>query len=286
MKTKALTISLLVICLSLIGCTKTKLAYSFLDNWLRWETENYFDPTPQQKQLLKQHSKQFHHWHRNQELTILAEFTGQTAELLGQPTISAEHVNHTFEQISDIYQRSAQELSKITDALLPTLSDEQIQQVMQKLDEQSQEYQEKYLAVSKQQRIEDRADDMENFVSGIVGKLTEEQKQLLMQWSSDMTGLAAEGLLQQRFWQQAFAQALAQDRTNPANLDKLAELIFQELQPLNTQHQKAEQTNRQLTEAMLAQLHGTLNDKQRTKLQKRLNHYQRDFLEIAENSTD
>ena len=278
-RTLALGLALISVCLT--SCTKTKLAYGFLDNWLRWETEKYLSPTDQQKQLLKVHSKNFHHWHRSNELESLAQFAGQTATLLDQPNISAEQVQQTLEQMQVIYTRSAKQLRKLTDALLPTLQPSQIDQIMAKLDQQAVEYQEQYLAVSKQQRIEDRAESMEDFFAGIVGKLNPQQSQLVLDWSDGITSLAAEGLLQQRLWQQEFAQALAEDRSDPTNLDKLASLIFTELKPLNDQQQKIEQANRQHTAKMIVTLHGTLTKKQRAKLQKRLLNYQRDFQQLA-----
>ncbi|BFM08483.1 DUF6279 family lipoprotein [Halioxenophilus aromaticivorans] len=269
-----------LLCL-LTSCTKTKLAYSFLDNWLRWETENYVDLNSEQKQLLKTQSKQFHQWHRANELIPLAELAGDSADLFNQPAISVQEIEQLLDQSEKLYQRSADQLRKLSDALLPTLSSEQTQQIMDKLDEQIQEYQEEYLAVSPSQRIEDRAENMADFLKGIVGKLTDDQQQLLNFWSQHQVGLAAEGLLQQRLWQQAFRTKLAEDTYSPTDLDDLAELIFAEMAPLNDQHQQVVLANRQRTYAMIADFHGTLTTKQKEKLNRQLTTYQQDFLALA-----
>lgn len=269
-----------LLCL-LTSCTKTKLAYSFLDNWLRWETENYVDLNSEQKQLLKTQSKQFHQWHRANELIPLAELAGDSADLFNQPAISVQEIEQLLDQSEKLYQRSADQLRKLSDALIPSLSLEQTQQIMDNLDEQIQEYQEEYLAVSPSQRIEDRADNMTDFLKGIVGKLSDEQHQLINAWSKNQLGLAAEGLLQQRLWQQAFRTKLTEDTYSPTDLDDLAELIFAEMAPLNDQHQQVVLANRQRTYAMIADFHGTLTTKQKEKLNRQLTTYQQDFLALA-----
>lgn len=275
-------ISLLLIGCLLVSCSQTKLAYGFLDNWLRWELQSYFTLSGDQKRQLKTLSKEFHDWHRHNELTELSNFAAETAELLSQPQITPQQVEQTFDQVDTLYQRSAIQLRSISDALLPTLNQSQVDEILGRIDEQIQEYQEKYLAVSADERIQNRADETVEFFSSILGKFNDEQKQLILEWSHAFDDLSPEHMLKQLQWREAFKKHINTDRSDPNNLDSLAELIFEEMAPLNTQYQQRDQANQERSRAMIVTLHQSLSDKQRDRMQKKLARYQQDFIELAQ----
>lgn len=279
---KTLVFGLIIALCSLTACTKTKLAYGFLDNWLRWQMQSYFDPTTAQKQHLKTLTKVFHQWHRQNELDTLADFAQQTASLLDQPTITTEQIKDHMEQMQAIYQRSAEQLRHIANAILPTLNDDQIAQILHQLNKETQEYQEQYLAVTHQQRIADRAETLSDFFSGNLGKLTLAQQELIKDWSRGVDNLAAEGLLQLLFWREQFEQYLRADLTDAANLAALGDLLFNESAPLNSQHEQRETANRESLRELIVALHQSLTAKQRAHVQKSLARYQQDFIELAE----
>jgi len=273
---------LIATCCLLASCTKTKLAYGFLDNWLRWQTENYFDPSAEQKDLLKRLTKQFQTWHRHNELEELANLIGRSAQTLSQPTLVESDIKTMVENIKTMYQRNATQLSVIAEQILPTLSTEQITQIIAQINKEITTYQEESVAISNQEMIDKRNESMSDFLADKVGKLTPQQQQLIERWAAQQANLAALNLMQQLLWRNKFTDLLHADLTDTATRKAACDLIFNEADFVNADHERLIMADRKKTAQMIAELHRTLTEKQRNNLQTRLKRYEQDFRELSQ----
>ncbi len=272
---------LVVFSLALASCTKVKFSYGFLDNWLRWQTYDYFDLNREQKSVLKQLTKDFHSWHRHNELEDYADFLSATQTTLNQPTIDDEDIELTLNQVQSLWLRSAEQLHTIAEELLPTLSAEQTEQIIGNVQQQLMEFQDEQVALQPQERVEQLTERMQKQVKKQVGGLTEQQQNLIKTWAAQQHDTSVYALHQQLLWLDDLRQILQSDLSAPANLARAKKLIFEQPDYINPQHAELAQGNNRRTGELITALHATLSDKQKHKLISRLARYERDFRDLA-----
>ncbi|MEM8547469.1 MAG: DUF6279 family lipoprotein, partial [Pseudomonadota bacterium] len=211
--------------LFLVACSGTTFLYNRLGTIIPWYVDRYVDLTRDQKSFLKEELKPFLAWHRQEELPFYLELL-QFIEMKVQQPLTQADVREIYDRSSLIFDHLNVESTKWSIALGEKLSDEQIEEFLEKLQEDQAEYEEKYLPRTdeeyREENVEEIVDSFENFL----GRLTEEQRVLVamgaaqlqrwdslwlsnrQQWLDDLTEL----LEREPGWQQrAMAMVDRQD---------------------------------------------------------------------------
>ncbi|WP_353302034.1 DUF6279 family lipoprotein [Sessilibacter corallicola] len=270
-----------ILCLSLTSCSQTKLAYGFLDNWIRWQVNDYVDLNKDQSKVLKSASKDFHRWHRENELVRYSSFIEETISQLDQSEINTGDVESVLDQVQQLWDTSAQQLQKPTISIVSTLSEEQVQNILATLEEQEKDNLKDIEETTFEERQEKRIKGAQKFFAKYLGKLNDEQKQIIADSYNLGKSTHPYGTERNRKWRQEFKSALSSDLSQPENEQQLTTLLFKYPEHLNEEHQKISEHNQQITYDMIVQLHKTLTKKQKRKLFSKLRKYQTDFLDLA-----
>lgn len=272
---------LIITFLALTSCSQTKLAYGFLDNWVRWQVNDYVDLNKQQSQLLRIASKDFHDWHRENELVRYSIFIENTITKLNQQKITTEDVDSTLDQANALLATSTKQLQQPVIDIASTLSQSQVEEIIKTLEEKESDNLKEIEESTPEERETKRTKGAIKFFSKYLGKLTDEQKQIITE--SYKLGKSTQPYTTKRYqqWRKEFKQAMATDLTLEDNKQVLARIIFDYPEHLNDEHKAVTEYNEKISYEMIVRLHTTLTVKQKNKLFSKLRKYQSDFLDLA-----
>lgn len=238
-----LVLAAVLLCL-LGACSGTTFVYNRLDSILPWYLDDYVELNNSQDRQLDEVLAPFLAWHRQQELPRYVALLDQVAtDLDGQ--VSAAQVNGIYVGIEDAWLRLQDKSLDWLLALGATLSDEQVQEFLDVLNERQEEYEEEYLERSEREYREDSYEALVDNMQDYLGRLTEAQLERLRAASlelrrSDSVWLQERAAWLQRLdvlmqrqpgWQQRVREAIAlRDETvseqYSATYDHNLEIIF------------------------------------------------------------
>ena len=133
----------MLLCL-LAACSSTTFVYNRLDSILPWYLDDYVDLNNTQDRQLDEMLAPFLAWHRQQELPRYVALLEQVEADLDGP-VSAAEVAGIYAGIEDAWLRLQDKSLDWLLALGASLSDEQVQEFLEELNERQEEYEEEYL---------------------------------------------------------------------------------------------------------------------------------------------
>ena len=272
---------LVAITIVLAGCSQTKLFYGFLDNWIRWQVEDYVDLTKSQDQLITAASKDFHQWHRSNELPRYAQFLEEIEKTLSLPGLTIEQIEPHLQFGETLWMTSAKELQPAARELFASLSQEQVEHMLAQIDKEKRKREKAAEKLSAEDAFEKLIKARRKNIEQFVGKLSTEQIEHIRQWAKERSDLTEFYESQYQQWRDDFATELNNDRTAAVTLDKLVALTFEQPEVTDPAIAAKIEKNRQLALTAYINIHASLTPKQRQKLSDRLSGYREDALELA-----
>jgi hypothetical protein len=211
------------------ACSGTTFVYNRLDFLLPWYVDDYADLDGKQEVYLAELLAPFLAWHRKQELPAYVEIVTAIEGSLDQPQTPAG-IAAVFARMEAAWLRLEGEALDWLLDLGAQLSDEQIAGFLEVLQEQQEEFEEKYLTRSDEEFYEDSYDNLVENANEYLGALSDEQRKLLRDTSrrllrSDQAWLQeralwldqlADLLKREPQWQQRVREAVAERRENPS----------------------------------------------------------------------
>jgi formate dehydrogenase maturation protein FdhE len=274
MKVKAIgKIALLLIILTAIPGCSTKIAYHFLDNILSWQLNSYVDLQGEQKKLAQGHFKTFHAWHRLTQLPLYIEYLEGMQSLLDQENVSAKELHDASNELQDLIDISMQELLPALVEIFSTLSDEQVQELLENLDKDSEEYRDEYVDVTSKKQRKLRVEEIRSYVDRFIGRFSSQQKDLLSQWAESMQAYEALLLKQKQQWKSDVAAAMVVREDKTLLAEHLAGLVVYRTDDWDPELEAILDHNQELTFDMLAQLFNSRSESQRAKTRKKIQSY-------------
>jgi len=160
------------------SCSGTTFVYNRLDTIVPWYVDDYVDLDGRQEQHLDDRLRPFLDWHRQQELPRYVALLDQIDNSLGAP-VTSQDVADIFAEMEVAWLRlEAESLDWLLD-LGSTLSDAQIQEFLEYLRSQQQDYEEKYLARSEADYREEAYDSFADSMEDYLGSLDSGQRERL-----------------------------------------------------------------------------------------------------------
>ncbi|WIO75125.1 DUF6279 family lipoprotein [Porticoccaceae bacterium LTM1] len=281
MTIKRILIPLIVLTL-LASCSTLKLGYNTADWWLGWYAGRYVDMNGNQKNTFKSDIDSLLSWHRTTQLPRYAEFFEDLKEAVAEP-VAADQLQQAAldgqQMINDVQHRVIKPAAR----LLVSLSDKQVEKLLDELQEQAEKYQEDYVEPNAEERIEARTERMEKLAKQWIGKPNNYQKERIQRWSAALKNSASMEINHQQDWKKKLAQALKQRQYAPQTVnDFLESYLFRSANSVSEEHRQANIHNQQQTFQLIADLINSMTDKQREHLDKRLSRLADDFRELAE----
>ena len=177
--------ALLVLAFVLAGCSANRFLYNRADTFMRWVMDDYVDLTSEQQQQFDEDLDGLLDWHRREELPIYREFIVSSLDALeGGVTIDEAVL------ISDAIDEAANRLQvKLVDLLLESaggLTNGQLQDFLDELDRQQEEYAQERLVRDDIEYADDAADSLQRLAKRLLGRLNDDQKILIQSRSAEL----------------------------------------------------------------------------------------------------
>ena len=178
-------ILLVMFALVLSGCSANRFLYNRADTFVRWAIDDYVDLTSEQQKQFDTDLDELLDWHRRDELPLYREFIVSSLDALeGGVTIDEAVL------ISEAIDEAANRLQvKLVDLLLESaegLIDDQIQDFLDELDRQQEEYAQERLVREDITYADDAADSLQRLAKRLLGRLNDEQKALIQSRSTEL----------------------------------------------------------------------------------------------------
>jgi bacterioferritin (cytochrome b1) len=273
-------LAVLVISVSASGCT-IKLAYNFLDWGLYWELKDYVKFNRDQRLLVKDEISQLLDWHRSDELPQYADQLEKLSIGL-ESGMTVEQLEESYNNLRDSWQRIVIKTLPAAADIISNLNDQQINDFFEMLIEKEEEDAKDIESGTSARTLEKRESYVSKKIVDVIGKLNEEQNDLIAQWAGSMVPTKEFSLVQAIQWRTRMQAAIA-ERHDEQLLEKNLMVLFANPDQLRSaSYRRVIEKNKRLIMQLLFDLNQTLTNQQRSKLVKKLNGFIVDFRDLSD----
>ncbi|MGY8840828.1 MAG: DUF6279 family lipoprotein [Pseudomonadales bacterium] len=273
-------LAVLVISVSASGCT-IKLAYNFLDWGLYWELKDYVKFNRDQRLLVKDEISQLLDWHRSDELPQYADQLEKLSIGL-ESGMTVEQLEESYNNLRDSWQRIVIKTLPAAADIISNLNDQQINDFFEMLIEKEDEDAKDIESGTSARTLEKRESYVSKKIVDVIGKLNEEQNDLIAQWAGSMVPTKEFSLVQAIQWRTRMQAAIA-ERHDEQLLEKNLMVLFANPDQLRSaSYRRVIEKNKRLIMQLLFDLNQTLTNQQRSKLVKKLNGFIVDFRDLSD----
>ncbi len=258
-----LTASLLL-CLVLGACS-TKMAYNYLDWILEWYVSDLVSLTEDQEwQFRRALAKQLD-WHRKQQLPLYVKSLDDLRKAINSD-LSVDALQQIYNEQQNGLEELIKQITPPMSQLLSTLSDSQVEQLLESLEEQNEELEEDYVKKPAEELVEQRAERIIDRAENWVGTLSDSQIQLIENWSRQIRPTAEQWIANRRAWQERLGSELRNHRHEENFNQHIEDLFVYSDKSWPSNYRVDFNYNRNLAMNMLVDLEKTLSDRQRQHL--------------------
>ncbi len=272
---------LLLCCIGLLYGCSTKTAYHFLDWGIKWYIGKYVSLTNEQKAFTEKALDEFHEWHRHTQLVPYAEYLTELQKKLNSGNVTGEMLHTEVDQVQVMVDRSIDQLLPLFIKLARSLSDAQVEELLDNLAEKREEYEEDHVTAKQERVIEERINDLKDHLTPYFGRLTETQKQWLKEWATSLVPFEEVTLEQQEIWADNVKTLLANRQDEKLLKRDLRKLIVTSTDDWPEEAQAIFDQNQELTYDFLARLVNNLTPKQKERMNRKFDGYIKDLYDLA-----
>lgn len=268
---------LTLLCAALLnGCSRATLVYRNLDMVVPWTLNDYLDLDNRQKDELRERLREHLAWHCSTQLPELLANLEQLERETAGGQLDRRDLEPQYRDVRDAMHSVAVEITPTATDLLRALSDEQVAELRNALEENREEYREKYLAPPLERQIRERAERMQERLQYWFGQLNADQRQRVLLWSHTLNEQNSRWLGNRERWQELLLAAVEQRHRADFD-DRIAQLLQEREALLSTNDQAALQRAEQAGLDLVADLYSLADEGQRTHLSGRLAQLRTDF---------
>ena len=278
-------IAMLVLAAALAtGCT-TRLAYNNADFLIERYVDGYvvFDG-PQQAEFDGRLDALLA-WHRDMELPAYVAWIGRVRSGVVSPgEVTGAEVRAWTDELFGFWGRVGRRLAPELVALAGTLTDGQVDTLLERLREGQAERVERWSGRTTEARIERRVRGMERFLGRWAGRLSDSQEDLIRDWAGRIAPTTELWLANREGWIEELGAAL-RSRSDRQALEAAVERLFVEPSARwDAVYRQTIEANSALTSDFLAEFISGLEPGQRARADERLGDLQADLAALATSS--
>ncbi len=274
---KSFQFCLAVLLVLILGaCSSTTFVYNRLNIILPWYLGDYVDLTREQDKTLDGLLQPFLRWHRLEELPRYVVILQNIEQSLNHE-VTQEVIEETFSEVERAWLRLEDRSLGWILELGDGLSDEQITEFLAVLQEEQEEYEEKYLPRSEQ---EYQKESYDNFVDGLedyLGRLSKDQKASLQQSASQLVRMDGLWLTERASWLAHLSRLLQRE---PGWQQELRQLKAQREENYSDQYKEMYAQNLVVIQGAIATAINGRSKKQDKRLRKKLRNLREDLSEL------
>ncbi|MBT5891909.1 MAG: hypothetical protein HOH24_09600 [Chromatiales bacterium] len=279
----AMLLCIAVLASGLNGCSRTGFAYNQIDWVLTFYLARHFDLDKQQKVELREMVDRNLAWHRQTQLPLYSDYLAALAASLDE-TFTPEQASIAYDEMLDFWDASMLHIIPDAQVFLSGLTDEQVQQMIQRMEENNQELFEEYSGVTEEERKANRDERTIKILEQFLGKLNAEQKQYISNSLGNMRDATQDWIENRRRWQLVFVQLVKEHPPQAEYRERLTNLYVYPRYYDEPEFQKTVDANLVAALDLTSGLINSLTPKQREGAKRRLNKYASDFRKLSAKS--
>jgi hypothetical protein len=278
-------LSVVILCLlitvsGISGCSVAKTAYNQFDWLMTYYLAKHFDLDKEQKSELRVMVDRNLDWHRETQLPLYSEYLYGLEASLDEP-VTEEQLRASYGQVLDFWDSAMLHIVPDAQAFLSNLNDEQVEQMVVRMEENNQEMYEKYSGVTPEERQASRDKNTIKGVERVIGKLNKEQKLYISDSLSEMEDATEDWVDNRRRWQRAFVELVQERPTEDEYRERLTDLYVYPRRYDEPEFQEVVDRNLDKSLELMTGVLNSLTPKQRKKAQKRFRGFAEDFDALA-----
>jgi len=274
---KSVFIITLVMVLS--SCS-VKTLYNQLDNLIPNYVEGMVSLDSMLEKKVEQRSLLLIKWHRNTQLNQYAEWMrGVQSDI--NPQLSEEKIHEHIVILEGFWKSIRLRVDEEMALLLPLLNKTQRKELFSNIDEKNDEFHEKYLELSNDERIVEYSDSIiENYETWL-GDLTDEQEVLARQAATKLQSSASYRLERRKDWQQTIKRILDTKNTEAQKTTALREFFSDYNRKDNLVMNTRMKKNKNIFSGLTLQIVHIMTEEQKVHFTNTTNDYIRMFEELV-----
>jgi hypothetical protein len=262
------------------GCSGPRLAYEQIDVLVPWYFRDYVDLNTGQRQQLKRAVESMLAWHRESEVGRYAAFFRELESDAAGP-LGRERIDAARMKLEAFWDDFIDRLAPDAAALLATLDQTQVEQIIGRIKDEDREFAEKVLDRSPGERVERREKRLRRELERWVGKLDESQRLMVAECARGMRADPEGWLDSRQRWRQALDEALGQRADLAVFTPRLDQLLADGESFWSPGYRRQFDDDRQRVLQLIADVDASLSAAQRRRLQARLGRWASDLESIA-----
>lgn len=270
---------LLLLGVLLLASCSAKTGYRFLDWLVLWSVDDYIDFNPTQKADFEQRLQTILGWHQQTQLGRYSTYLTQLKQDVDQP-ITAELLQQRSRDASLLWTDTVLEIVPDISLTLAQLDDRQVTDMLASLDKKTQKLTKEYTQTSAEKLDKKRRKGVEKTLKRFIGKLTEEQKQLVQDWNLSVVDSRTNWLQNRRRWAEHFDAAM-ELRNTPAFEQQIEQLFAYPDAFWDEEYHQLINTNTSHAFELAIKMRDSLSDKQRIRLNAELDKWIVTFDKLA-----
>ena len=267
--------------------TLTKLAYSnaafaykSLAPMATWMVDEYVDLDGYQKDWVRERLNRVMAWHRANELPQYRAFLEHVLAESNEP-FTVEEIASAYGDLRTHYHRMVEHLLPDVADFFLTLDAGQAAQMEKKFEDDNRKFVRESTSGSPADRVKRRADKFVQHLDAWLGRVTPEQKTLVLQRMELIPDFVEDRLADRHFRQHEVLALIRAKASKQQMIDGLRRLLIDTESWRRPEFQKRMRERDQRTFELIAALSRTLTPEQRSYLQGRIRRYMSDITSVA-----
>lgn len=266
----------LFIILAVAGCAR-QMAYRFADTYLAWQARSFVSLDSEQRGVLRDNIDMLLQWHAEHEMPRYHVLIDELTQDLERQQLTAERLSYYEQQMADYWLTIREQVLLPAKQLLPRLSDEQVNQLIESIAENIQERADIYAEQSTEERRDESAEAIVEQVERWFGEITDEQQLIVQNWTQQMPDMTELWIEYRVRWAEGLAEALQQRQDSEAFVALLEPLFLQPEQLRSAQLRELGEQSQALSRQAILDIAKELTSEQRTHAIDELNGWRDDL---------
>jgi len=269
---------LLIATLLLTSCT-TKLLYNYADWALEWYVSDLVTLNDDQEWKLREAIESTLEWHRKNQIPLYIQTLDELEEAVNSE-ITLTFLKRYYFAHEKGWMELKYHITPTLAGLLKTLSDSQVKELDENMQEQENDLRKKYVEKSLEEQIQDRSERMIDRTEDWIGDLNGKQKQIVANWSNQVKQVADQWAYSRQQWQTNFIKIVRESRNKPEFNELMMEHFQNSRKYWPTGYEAAYYYNVDLTLKMIVDIGKEMSSKQKTKFLDKIASLKNQFREI------
>ncbi|PYF83491.1 hypothetical protein DFP75_102587 [Marinomonas alcarazii] len=262
---KKAKLSIVLLFSFILSACSSSFAYNNLDWLLYWYVDDYIDLSSDQEAALDERIASWHSWHRSTELEKYQTQLNNLRAKLESGALTEEQWLREFAEAQQHLNRFRTKIAPELAGIAQTLSTEQVEDFLSAWHKKRQERQSESDKRTESERLMRREERLVEFMEDNVGKLSEQQTNIIKQYVPTFISISTEQTAYHSRLQNALRDIFS-NRDSVEFKQRLTDLIRNPDQYKTVSYQASLDHNAGLYARMLAELNLTFTEKQKLKL--------------------